>query len=213
MHVIADLRQQSLLLQILHNLLPRREPVQSRISSRRRAHLAVVGHHVDFRQAVPPAGFEIVWIVRWRNLHRARPEFPVHHLVRNDRNLPIHQRQNYFLPHECLYRSSSGCTATAVSPSIVSGRVVATVMYSLRSRHRVPDVPQMPLRSSCSTSRSLSTVKQSGHQFVNVMSAVNQPFFVQPHKHFAHHARKLRRQRESLPGPVAAFPNLLHLLA
>ncbi len=30
------------------------------------------------------------------------------------------------LPIRCLYLSSSGCTATAVSPRMVSGRVVAT---------------------------------------------------------------------------------------
>ena len=33
-------------------------------------------------------------------------------------------------PIKSLYLSSSGCTATAVSPSIVSGRVVATTTYS-----------------------------------------------------------------------------------
>ena len=31
-----------------------------------------------------------------------------------------------FLPIKCLYLSSSGLTATAVSPNYVSGRVVAT---------------------------------------------------------------------------------------
>ena len=35
-----------------------------------------------------------------------------------------------FLPRRCLYRSSSGWTATAVSPSIVSTRVVATTIVS-----------------------------------------------------------------------------------
>ena len=37
---------------------------------------------------------------------------------------------NAFLPTRCVYRSSSGFTATAVSPSIVSGRVVATTRNS-----------------------------------------------------------------------------------
>ena len=32
------------------------------------------------------------------------------------------------LPTRCLYRSSDGCTHTAVSPSIVSGRVVLNRM-------------------------------------------------------------------------------------
>ena len=38
---------------------------------------------------------------------------------------------NTSLPIYLLYRSSSGCTATAVSPSMVSGRVVATVRNAL----------------------------------------------------------------------------------
>src|SRR5262249_62163385 len=41
-------------------------------------------------------------------------------------------------PIRCLYRSSSGCTATPVSPSIVSGRVVATTIDSC------PPVPLSP---------------------------------------------------------------------
>ena len=35
------------------------------------------------------------------------------------------------LPTRCAYRSSSGCTATAVSPSMVSTRVVATTIESV----------------------------------------------------------------------------------
>ena len=38
-----------------------------------------------------------------------------------------------FLPFKWLYLSSSGLTATAVSPSMVSGLVVAIVIYSLLS--------------------------------------------------------------------------------
>ena len=43
-------------------------------------------------------------------------------------SLPVNGRATV-LPTRSLYRSSSGCMATAVSPSIVSGRVVATIMY------------------------------------------------------------------------------------
>lgn len=35
-----------------------------------------------------------------------------------------------------LYLGSSGCTAIAVSPSIVSGRVVAMVIFSSVERHK-----------------------------------------------------------------------------
>ena len=39
------------------------------------------------------ARFEVVGIVRRGNLHHARPKFAVHHRVRDNRNLAIHQRQ------------------------------------------------------------------------------------------------------------------------
>ena len=38
-----------------------------------------------------------------------------------------------FLPTKCLYLSSSGCTATATSASIVSGLDVAIIIYSSES--------------------------------------------------------------------------------
>ena len=48
-----------------------------------------------------------------------------------------------YLPTRSRKRSSSGCTATATSPSIVSGRVVATVMKRPRlALDRVADVPE-----------------------------------------------------------------------
>ena len=50
------------------------------------------------------------------------------------------------LPIRCLYRGSSGWTATAVSPSIVSGRVVATCRTSpWRAGDRVLDRPELAL--------------------------------------------------------------------
>ena len=51
------------------------------------------------------------------------------------------------VPTRSRYRSSSGFTATATSPGIVSGRVVATVIDPLRSvRRRVRHVVELPVR-------------------------------------------------------------------
>ena len=44
-----------------------------------------------------------------------------------------------------------------------------------------------------------------------VVRAVDQSLFVEPHEDFAHHPRQFRRERELLPRPVAALPDLLHL--
>ena len=86
-------------------------------------------HDVDERQIVPAADLEVVEVVRRRDLHRARAGLRVGVVVGDDRDAagrPAAGRR------ACRSgRGSarpSGCTATAVSPSIVSGRVVATVM-------------------------------------------------------------------------------------
>ena len=66
-----------------------------------------------------------------------------------------------------LKRSSRGLTATAVSPSIVSGRVVATVTCSRGSFLNGYLMNQRnPWCSSCSTSSSESAVQQRGHQLM-----------------------------------------------
>ena len=63
-------------------------------------------------------------------------------------------------------RSSSGWTATAVSPSIVSGRVVATTTSPLPSTRGYRTCHSFPSRSWYSTSRSESAVWQRGHQLM-----------------------------------------------
>ena len=73
------------------------------------------------------------------------------------------------LPIRFLYFSSSGWTATAVSPNIVSGLVVATMIWLFSSIgylicHKLPSV------SLCSTSRSEIAVKSFGSQLTNLLS-------------------------------------------
>ena len=70
-------------------------------------------------------------------------------VVEDDRDLAIHQRQ-----HARSCRADRGSarrselTATAVSPSMVSGRVVATMMYSSGIPiNGIADVPQLALAS------------------------------------------------------------------
>ena len=72
-----------------------------------------------------------------------------------------------FLPIYFLYRSSSGFTATAVSPNIVSGRVVATISPSVSE----PSIKYLMCQkkefsSTYSTSASESAVRHSGHQLI-----------------------------------------------
>ena len=68
------------------------------------------------------------------------------------------------LPIRCLYLPSFGFTATPVSPSIVSGLVVAIVRYSSLSFTGYFICHIFPVTSSCSISSSASAVLSFGHQ-------------------------------------------------
>ena len=110
--------------------------------------LAVFVDHLDHGQVVAAAGFEIVRVVRRRHFDHAGAEFGIGQIVEDDGNLAIHQRQLDGLAVQVEYSASSlGLMATAVSPSMVSGRVVATVRIAVRAAiDRVADVPEAALR-------------------------------------------------------------------
>ena len=70
-------------------------------------------------------------------------------------------------PIAAPYRGSSGWTATAVSPSIVSGRVVATTISPEPSASGYAKDHNSPFVSACTTSRSDSAVRQRGHHWIS----------------------------------------------
>ena len=72
----------------------------------------------------------------------------------------------HFLPTRSLYLSSSGCTAIAVSPSIVSGLVVATVKYLSSPTTLYLICHKCVGSSSYIASASDMEVWQEGHQFI-----------------------------------------------
>ena len=78
---------------------------------------------------MPPADLEIVEVVRRRDLHRAGAFLRIGIVVADIgmHRPPAAVSQS---PIRCFSRSFSGCTATAVSPRMVSGRVVATTINS-----------------------------------------------------------------------------------
>ena len=78
---------------------------------------------------MPPPDLEIVEIVRRGDLHRAGALLRIGIAIPDDRDRAADQRQDGALADQVRKApDASGCTATAVSPSIVSGRVVATMM-------------------------------------------------------------------------------------
>ena len=93
-----------------------------------RGDAAVLADGLDGLQPVGAADVEVGEVVGRRDLEGAGAELGVDALVGDDLAARGPSSGSVaVLPTRSLYRSSSGCTATAVSPSIVSGRVVAMV--------------------------------------------------------------------------------------
>ena len=100
MCVLRNVIHQPEFFQVRNHPRPRHESFQPRIFSRGLVHMRVVSHHINLRKVMPLAHFEIVRIVRRSYFHHAGAEFAIHIGIRDDRNLPIHQRQQHFLPHQ-----------------------------------------------------------------------------------------------------------------
>ena len=81
------------------------------------------------------------------------------------------------LPTKSLYLSSSGCTAIPVSPSIVSGLVVATITnFSCSLFTGYLTYHKCVGSSSYSTSASEIEVLQYGHQLIILLPLYIKPF-------------------------------------
>ena len=88
---------------------------------------AVQVQDVDLFQLVALAGGKVVEVMTGRHFHGARAERHVDQDgVGDDRHFAIHEGVLQLLAVQAGSVGSSGWTATAVSPSMVSGRVVAT---------------------------------------------------------------------------------------
>ena len=82
-------------------------------------------------------------------------------------SLPTRGR-SIVLPICFLYLLSFGLTATAESPSMVSGLVVATTKYSSSPLIGYLKYHKCPFISLCTTSSSLIADLETGHQFTNL---------------------------------------------
>ncbi len=90
----------------------------------------VLVEDIEDRQLMSPADLVVIEVMSGRHLQRTGAERRIDVLVGDDRNQPSASGAGGRLrPISERWRSSSGCTATAVSPSMVSGRVVATTTW------------------------------------------------------------------------------------
>ena len=100
--VRLDLLDETQPLEVRDDDLAGLEPVHPLVRPCLRVHRAVAPHHDDRGQAMPLADLEVNRVVTRRNLERSRPELRVHRLIRNDRDLPLDDRQQGRPPDDLL---------------------------------------------------------------------------------------------------------------
>ncbi|KAF5061212.1 hypothetical protein DSECCO2_317500 [anaerobic digester metagenome] len=93
MHDVPGFEQQSLRLQIVQNGFSGRIAVQSLISVALFVDPAFLIHHDDLLETMAQPDLVVIGIVGRRDLDAARTKVHVHIGIRDDRNLPVRQRQ------------------------------------------------------------------------------------------------------------------------
>ena len=84
----------ALLLKVDNQLAAAVEAVEALVGLRHIRHVRVIGHHVDELEAVLAAELKVRRVVGRRDLHRPGAEFPVHHVIGDDRQAPPDERQD-----------------------------------------------------------------------------------------------------------------------
>ncbi len=100
--VILLTNQETLLTQVVEHALARFVAIQSSIRTRILAHAGALIDHFNLRQIVAESSLKVIRIVRRSHFHRSRPKLRLRQIIRNNRNLPVHQRQQNFLPMQML---------------------------------------------------------------------------------------------------------------
>ena len=207
-----DFYEQPLRLKFLDDTFSCFEPVQPREASGGGGHLGVFADHLNAGQVVALAGLEIVGIVRGRDLDGARAELGVGHVVEDNRDLAIHQRQ----PDGFCVQGRR-----ALVFGIERHRGVAQHGLGARgcdhdrlvaSDHGITDVPQAALGLFVLDFEIGQRGLAARAPVDDVIALVDESLFVQPHEGFAHRARQAGIEREALARPVAADAGALHLL-
>ena len=115
------------------------------------------------------------------------------------------------LADQVLSFSLSGCTATAASPSMVSGRVVATTMNSLAALDRIFDVPEMALHLDLLHLEVGDRGEQLRVPVDQPLVLVDQALVVERDEHLEDGARQALVHGEALARPVARRAEPLEL--
>ncbi len=228
--VRRHLDQQSLLLEIGHDVLAAREAILSRVRAGLLVHRRLVGHHVGRLQAMSQADLVIGGIVGRRDFDRAGTEGRVHRLVGDDGDAPADGGQHHRLADQmppALILRVHGDGGIAQDRLRAGGRHLdergralgprAAAPFTLRTvpifiQDGITDVPEMALPLVGNHLQVRDGRLATRAPVDQVRAPVDQALFVETHESSAHRVAQVLVQREALPRPIARDAQPLVLL-
>ena len=191
--VILLAHQKPLLAQVFEHPFPRGKAAQPGVRPGVLIHVSVLVHDVDLRQVVAQARLEVIGIVRRCHFHRAGAELRIRQLVGDDRNLPLHQRQQNLLPVQMLV---AFVLLVDRDRSIAQHRLRTGGGHGdelVRANHGIANLVQLALHLLVLDLKIGNRRLAARTPVDDVLAAINQSFFIQADENLAHGARKARR--------------------
>src|SRR5579859_70098 len=192
--IFLDLHDQAKLLQLLHQVFTRLEAVLPGVVSGLFGHLAVEADHLYARQVVAHPDLEVGRVVRGRDLDRAGAKAGVHRFIGDDGNFAPDDRQDSHTPDDVLIARVvwvDGHAGIAQDGLRARGRHadIARLLLALQRLERVAHVGQRSRRINVVHLQVGDGAHAEGTPVDDALAAIDQPFFVQAHEHFAHGLR------------------------
>ncbi len=195
-------------LEVGEDPLARLVPVEARVGPSVRRDAPVVLQDVDDRQVVALPGGGVVVIVGRRDLHGARPERGVHHVVGDDRDVALDERDP---DGPADQRPMSGVVRVDRDAGIAEDRLRARggdldplLLHGAGGRvdEVVPDRPQRAGLRSRDNLEVREARTTAGAPVDERLRAVREPLPVEPEEGGTHGAARLLVHREAQPAPV-----------
>ena len=188
------------------------EAVESRVLAGGRAHVRVVGHHVNFGKVVALADLEIVRVVRGRDLDHAGAELAVNVRVRDHGNLPVHQGQHHALADEALVALVIRMDGDGGIAKHRFGARRRDDEKFLRPDHGITQVPELARALDVDDFEIADGRLAARAPVDDVAAAIDQAFAIEPQESLNHGAIEGRFEGEALARPIAGSAQANHLL-
>ncbi len=177
-------------------------------------HLRDFVHHVDLRQVVAQSGFEVVGIVRRRDLDRAGAELGIgEDVVGDDRDLAIHQRQQNVLAVQMAVALVAGVHGDGgVAQHGFGTRGGDDDVLVLGADNGIANLVDLARRVLVHHFEIGDRGDAARAPVDDVLAAIDQPFFIEANEGFANRARHALVHGEVLARPVDRGAQPLHLV-